>query len=172
MSKRFILTFVLMMIFLMMYQFFFYKPPKRPVGTVKKVTETKTADSSLTPPVEKLIDENPVVVVSPLYEVKISRKGALVTGYKLKKYRDALGRPVELIPAGYGLLDVVSDGLHWKDLNFTSLFDTLRVEDEAVLTLTAVSGEDTLRKTFRFLENSYLIDISLAPGDTFNLLFS
>ncbi|RKY95246.1 MAG: hypothetical protein DRQ06_04050 [Candidatus Hydrothermota bacterium] len=171
MSKRFILTFVLMMIFLMIYQFFFYKPPQRPVGTARKEKETKTADTSLTASVEKVVEENPVVVVSPLYEVRISRKGALLTGYRLKKYRDALGKPVELIPAGYGLLDVISDGLHWKDLDFTSPIDTLRVEGEAELTLTAVSGEDTLRKTFRFTENSYLIDLSLAPGDTFNILF-
>lgn len=171
MSKRFILTFVLMMIVLMMYQFFFYKPPKRPVKATKKATETAAADSSLTAPVEKIAEENPVVVVSPLYEARISRKGGLLIGYKLKKYRDALGKPVELIPEGYGLLDVISDGLNWKDLDFSSDLDTLQVRGEAELTFTAVSGEDTLIKTYRFKENSYLIDVSFAPGDTFNILF-
>ena len=113
-----------------------------------------------------------VRVESPLYRAEFSTKGALLTSFRLKKYLDDHGQPLEMVPqeVSAGTLPL------WLDLDDK---EAARVANESVYTVSSeditVSGNQTqtleftysdgthsYRKKFDFKADSYLINMLLS----------
>jgi YidC/Oxa1 family membrane protein insertase len=148
----------------------------RPQPKPQPQQETPPADSAVvTPAVEDipkpeeieyapLVEDNPIVVETPLYEAKFSRQGGLLIGYRLKEFKGNNGGLVELIPEGTGLFDVVAENIMGRGLVFESNVDQLAIgtADEETLRLTASEGTIRLVKQFIFDGSSFYLGFSVS----------
>jgi YidC/Oxa1 family membrane protein insertase len=169
MGRRFLLTMILIFIFFFIYQLFFFKPPP---PEKKELKEEKTVEEKILPPPEKLtfVEENPVIVETPLIRAEFSRRGGLLIHYYLKKYKTYTGEPLDLIPPGTGLFEVSLEDGEDLDLIFSPSKDTLHIgEDESgELVLKA----QNLEKKFHFKGNSYLFNVEIGGDGNYTLSFA
>lgn len=133
-------------------------PPAAPEATTIEPTASEPART--------------VQIETPLYLAEFTNKGALLTSFRLKKYLDDFGKPLEMIP------QEVDAALRPLKLDFDDKQIT-QLANESVYSVSAqqisVSGNDTkslefvfsdgnhtFRKTFGFRADSYLIDFTVA----------
>ncbi len=162
MDKRFLTYTILIFLFLILYQALFMKPQTK--NKIVKTTSTQTDTTQVEVKKAATIEvKNPIVVKAPTFEAKFSRKGGLLVSYTLNKFHDAYGKPVELIPEGYGMFDFEAGDIKGINLNFTADKDTFVINGNENIVLKAKLNDSlSVTKTFKFDPNIYMIDYTLA----------
>jgi YidC/Oxa1 family membrane protein insertase len=108
------------------------------------------------------------LVSSGLYTYGISTHGGRLVTARLADYRSTVkeeaNRPLELLSAGTGMLDVVvmagNDTISLRDWDFTASAHSVTVQQPQTLTLTGQLGGRTAELTYRFSPDDYRIDVS------------
>jgi YidC/Oxa1 family membrane protein insertase len=182
MEQRLLLAFVLMGGVIFLTQYLLPKPPQPAAQQQKKAAEpapkagtpaaSPAAQSPAAPaadaPVAAQQAEFPVFE-NDMYRVKFSNKGAVALEWVLKQYKDADGKPLDLInAANTGLLGVrpfsysFRDAKPSADLN-DKLFAVTRTPDG--ITFDYADGATVARKAFKFTSGRYLVDVDSAVSE-------
>lgn len=152
----------------------FEKPPAQQTSpAIKQLTAESAPDTGR----EAVIPEKPerkITVETPLYRIVLSEKGAAVTSMVLKKYRETVAADSpykELVPPalkdGTVLLSMsglpAGNGLEQGVYTVDQTADSVPVYDEPVsLRFVHVTNQNIrIEKSYRFLPNSYLIDLTV-----------
>lgn len=167
-------------------------PPPRPPAVTKKSEPaasaqpapseqppaTATAPSNLPPTAAAKTQK--VTVDTPLYHAEFSNKGAVLTSFRLKKYKDDYGQPLEMVPqepAPVALpltMDFEDPALTRQvlDSNFSVDNEYILLEGSSTgeLQLLHSDGRYVFRKYFKFKADSYIIDSVIEARDGANLL--
>jgi len=184
METRLLLAFVLVGIVLVGWNYI-YKPPlppetpasTAPVQNTQPAAEAPKASPAPTPievadipgqiqatKVEEFDIEN------DLYKVRFSNQGAGVQHWILKKYKDGKGKPLDLVntralakvPAPFAL--AFRNQTPHADLN-KGLFQVQRTADQLGVTFEYSDGRTSAKKTFQFMPNSYLVQVTSQVAD-------
>ena len=187
-ARLFIAIGISFLIFFLWSMFLAPKPPEKPAEVAKKESPAlvakaqeksaaaeKPAAAVEAPPVV-IKDEHParsILVETPLYQMKLSEKGAAVTSLVLKKYHESVQKdsPLkELIhPEAVGgtlllgLSGPGEQGLHKAVFASDFSGDRLEVKQQPVqikFQYRTASGL-TVQKIYRFLPDSYLYDLTV-----------
>lgn len=166
MDLRTILAIVIIGVIILLtplYQKWLYRkaPPKfeekPPVGTAS----TDTGTVGLRPPPVVRHGEGVgrgILVETPLYIAELNTKGAILQSWRLKKFSDARGRPLELLRgrSGPGL---VLDGVNLDSVEFSyGGEDTVEVvEGEREVVMKVACGNITVAKHFVFRSDGYTL---------------
>ena len=111
-------------------------------------------------------------VETPLYIAEFTSKGALLTSFRLKKYLDDSGQPLQMVPQEVDLslrplkfefndpkiTEVANQAVYSASAENISLYGN----QERSLEFTHSDGRHTFRKTLGFRGDSYLIDFVIA----------
>ncbi len=118
--------------------------------------------------------EEPYIVDTALYKITFSNRGAVVKSWLLKKYQDSNGKPLELVNTG--ALDKIPAPFSIEFKDRKPDYDANQVlyvakpsTEEPGVDYEYSNGQTTVRKTFRFGQNSYRSQITSevsAPGTT------
>ncbi len=142
-----------------------------PAQVVSRAPERPTPSSppAAAPTVrpKQAAQEMETVIENDLYRVAFSNRGAVVKSWTLKRYRDAKGRPLELVnqPAAASLgypFTVWTEDEALRDKLNAALFQA-EASGSAAPALIAFEYSDGLvsaRKEFRFQHNSYVAEVS------------
>ena len=177
MEQRLLVAFALTALILGGAHYFFPPPPAPP----EKPVATKSAPA----PAPKPIPANPpraipaaempgriqagneetIAVDTDLYNVVFSNRGAVVKSWILKAYKDDRGKPLELVnlralgkvPAPFAL--AFKNQTPETDPN-AALFRVERSDGGLNLAFEFSDGRMDTKKTFRFAQNSYLVQVS------------
>src|ERR1039457_6133340 len=110
-------------------------------------------------------DPFPFSIDTDLFHVSFSNQGGNVRSWVLKKYK-AEGKPLDLVNATAAVADPFPFSIYLSDqqplakkLNWSYYSQTPEADGLGV-TYEFSDGHKTLRKTFRFLKNSYLVQVS------------
>lgn len=188
MEMRMLLAFGLIAVLLLGYQFLMPKPkpPLKPVEQSKKAAAPVTSPAAAAPagstaapaagkkdgtakaePVVQLraSAEQRVTIDTDLYRVVLSNKGAVVTSWTLKKYKDKRNQPLELInnqPADkiyYPFQIDPRGGQIEPNPNFVFFVPEMSADGKGV-TYTYSDGSLTVKKNFQFKDGSYESHVS------------
>ncbi|HZT37099.1 MAG TPA: membrane protein insertase YidC [Bryobacteraceae bacterium] len=186
METRLLLAFVLVMLLLLVTPYFMSSPG--PTGaqniTPKKAAElAKAPPAPATPepaksepsesgaaraatlPIARADQEQTFIVDTRLYHIVFSNRGGVARSWILKQYKDLNGKPLELVntvalsrvpaPFSYDFNNRKPD----IDLNAV-LFQAKQTEDKLGLDFEFSDGAFSAHKSFRFLNDSYLVRIA------------
>ncbi len=176
---RALVAFALSAVVLFAYQYYVAKhAPPKPAPSPPAAAETRPAPSepeAAPPPaaaaatpaaVEAASAERTFIVETDTYLVAFSNRGAVVTSWTLKKYKDELGKPLELVnavavaQAGYPLSYTAPAELNKALFQVeTSPSATGKAAAPIELNFRWSDGKITARKTFRFDKSTYLVEI-------------
>lgn len=190
-ETRLLLAFVLVGIVLVGWNYI-YKPPP-PI-----VNPAATPPAQATPPVAEAPKPAPTPAAPPaqavelpgqvqasqaeefsietdLYSVRFSNQGAVVRSWILKKYKDGKGQPLDLVnspalakvPAPFAL--AFRNQAPPGDPN-KGLFKVARSEDNLGVTFEYSDGRTGTKKSFQFMPDSYLVQITSQVMDNGVLL--
>jgi YidC/Oxa1 family membrane protein insertase len=174
MEIRLLLAFLLMGVVLFVSQYI-YKPPvpakelaKKPVAAETKAPEPSklaTAPAEKPQPVAGQVagqSEETFAVETELYHIVFSNRGATVRSWKLNKFKDSAGKPLDLVNVSVlGKVDPPFSLLFpdspkpATDLN-QALFAVKRSADGLNVEFEFSDGKTSCRKSFEFSKNSYL----------------
>ncbi len=183
---RVLLAFALSAGVLFVYQYFMVKPaPPRPPASAKTTAEPPPlpAAPAKNPPkpsaapaaaarAEAAAGEQILEMDTGAYQLKLSNRGAVVTSWTLKRYKNESGGPLELVnvaalkEAGYPLSIVAGEKTPAAEVN-QALFAVETTPRASSGKLTAPvtldfrwsNGSVRARKTLRFARDSYLVEI-------------
>ncbi|HYI94047.1 MAG TPA: membrane protein insertase YidC [Bryobacteraceae bacterium] len=180
-EKRLLIAFALMGLVLFLTQYFY--PQAAPQNSVKPVKEA-TAKQAVEPPAASAAkpadapaSPTPAAgqiaaakselhtIDTDVYKIVFSNHGAVVRSWQLKQYRDGSGKPLELVNSAaaakthYPFSLIFDNQTPSTDLN-QALFVARPTADGLGIDFEYSSGRTTGRKTFRFLKNSYLSQVS------------
>ncbi len=180
MEQRLLLAFVLMGLVLFLTPYF-YKPAPPAKTTIKSTDQNASAStksaavapaappqSAPSEPVPGQIaatTEQQFVIDTDIYQVTLSNRGGTVRSWTLKKYRDKLGKPLELInAASYSkvappLSLVLRDDKAADALNY-GLYVAKPTANGLGIDYEFSNGKDYAKKTFQFSKAGYLAQIS------------
>jgi YidC/Oxa1 family membrane protein insertase len=176
MEIRLLLAFLLMGLVLFLTPYF-YKPqpppkPAAPAAAQKAVAEPKVEPPkpapvpSPAPPAALAADkEEQWEMDNGVYRITFSNRGAVVRSWILTRYRDSQGNPLQLVNlkaverSGYPLSLVFKDTTPPVDPN-TALFAVQRSGGGLHLDFQFSDGTTYFRKSFRFEQGSYLVEIA------------
>jgi YidC/Oxa1 family membrane protein insertase len=134
---------------------------------VEKPPAAETAEAAKAPivPVIQAQAAPPFVIDTDLYKITFSNQGANVRGWLLKKSL-ADGKPLELVNTATAVEDPYPFSLYMADrqalakkLN-AALYRQTVDPDGFGVTYDFSDGHTTVRKTFRFQKNSYLVQVT------------
>jgi YidC/Oxa1 family membrane protein insertase len=199
MDKKLLIFLLLFFAFFFVWQKFIvspyvekHAPPKPPpVATKNAPATTSQPNASSTPAPTKpgspttltptsSTQTHKVTVDTPLYRAEFSSKGAVLTSFRLKKYKDDFGQPLELVPDELASksLPLTMDSED-PELTRRALNSNFSVNDE-YLRLDGNSNKDiqflfsdgryTFRKYFKFKADSYIIDSIMEAHDGANFI--
>ena len=165
MDFRTILAIVIIGIIILLtplYQKWLYRkaPPKLEEKPPPAETTSTEAVELRPPPVVRQGEEigRSIVVETPLYTAELSTKGAVLRSWRLKKFLDSRGRPLELLRgrSGPGL---VLEGVNLDSVEFSyGGEDTLKlVEGEREVVMKVACGNITVAKHFVFRSDGYTL---------------
>lgn len=188
METRLLLAFVLVMLLLLVTPYFMPSPGPRGTQNVtpKKAAEmTKTppappapapepakaasseagASKAATLPVTRADQEQTFTIDTRLFHIVFSNRGGVVRSWILKQYKDLNGQPLEIVntvalskvpaPFSYDFNERKPD----IDLN-AALFQAKQTDDKLGLDFDFSDGAFSAHKSFRFLNDSYLVRIA------------
>lgn len=188
METRLLLAFVLVMLLLLVTPYFMPSPGPRGTQNVtpKKAAEmTKTppappapapepakaasseggASKTATLPVTRADQEQTFTIDTRLFHIVFSNRGGVVRSWILKQYKDLNGQPLEIVntvalskvpaPFSYDFNERKPD----IDLN-AALFQAKQTDDKLGLDFDFSDGAFSAHKSFRFLNDSYLVRIA------------
>src|SRR5262245_12557889 len=168
-----------------------HSPPKPPAVATKNAPAANPQQSTSAPaPVKPgtattlaptvSTQTHKVTVDTTLYHAEFSSKGAVLTSFRLKKYKDDFGQPLELVPDELAskALPLTMD-FEDPELTRRALNSNFSVNDES-LTLDGSStkevqflfsdGRYAFRKYFKFKADSYIIDSIVEAHDGANFI--
>ncbi len=205
MEKRLIIAIGLSVLIIVGFNILF---PQRPVVPVKQPAQASapaTAGTAAVPagtitptaagepkPAQPVAQAGPEIVTrieTDLYSADISSNGGVIKSWRLKKYKDISGNPIEMLvyPAGMKPLVVVPEGTTWQEAQgygFTSNMDSLSLnasnpEGEVTLMYSGPDGK-SVKKRLVFKNGTYSVGVeveavgykgySLYMGDSFGSL--
>ncbi len=115
-----------------------------------------------------------VTVESDLYRAVVDNRGAVVTSWQLKQYKAARGEPFEMVAGGTGAEARFPGTIVFEDAaaSATAARENYAVEIEggggpgaltppATVTMRLRRGDLTVEKTFHFLRENYIVQLSL-----------
>jgi YidC/Oxa1 family membrane protein insertase len=188
METRLLLAFVLVMLLLLVTPYFMSSPGPKGTQNVtpKKAAElTKTppappppatepakappgqasAGKAATLPVTRANQEQTFTIDTKVYRIVFSNRGGVVRNWILKQYKDLNGQPLEIVntvalakvpaPFSYDFNERKPD----IDLN-AALFEAKQTDDKLGLDFDFSDGAFSAHKSFRFLNDSYLVRIA------------
>jgi YidC/Oxa1 family membrane protein insertase len=188
METRLLLAFVLVMLLLLVTPYFMSSPGPKGTQNVtpKKAAElTKTppappapapepakpapgasgVEKAATLPVTRADQEQTFTIDTKLYHIVFSNRGGVVRNWILKQYKDLDGKPLEIVntvalakvpaPFSYDFNERKPD----VDLN-AALFQAKETDDKLGLDFDFSDGAFSAHKSFRFLNDSYLVRIA------------
>ena len=177
-EARLLLAFVLMGLVLFLTPYFLPKPPVTPKPVVKQGQPVKPdqaaavkpptpAEAPVTTPVDAATaqKEELFTVETQVYRVAFSNRGAVVHSWLLKNYKDASGKPLEVVnqlavSKVYYPLSLWFKGQNPStDIN-QALFVPKPTADGLGIDYEFSNGKTTARKSFRFEPKSYLVKVS------------
>ncbi|HEU0123374.1 MAG TPA: membrane protein insertase YidC [Bryobacteraceae bacterium] len=181
MEQRLLLAFVLMGGVIFLSQYLLPKPPqsaaqKKAAEATKKQEAPASAAPAATPapagetaaPTVATQADYPVFE-NDLYRVKFSNKGAVVLEWSLKQFKDAEGKPLNLVnDENVTLLGTRPFAYQFKeqkpssDLN-EKLFAVTRTADGVAFDYN--DGSTVARKSFRFIPGRYLADVDSSVAE-------
>jgi len=191
MERRLLLAIFLTFLVLTVYQWMLPKAPPAPAAnaTTSAGAQAKAADAKPStpappplPPVETMVaapEEKSITVDNGLVKAVFSNRGATLVSWQLDKYRDAGGRPVDLVPHDVPSTEVrpfslkLDDNAKSERLN-TALYSTTAegsIDATKAPTSIAFEYQDAsglhVRKQFRMEPNSYVLGFSsnVTDGD-------
>jgi YidC/Oxa1 family membrane protein insertase len=205
MEKRLLIAFVLSMAVLVVYGLFV--PQKRPtVGTTQQTGEVKPAspasaeNKGQTPAEERAKTEQPentettpsktphhkiesglqerlVHVNTGLVSAVISSKGGVIKSWKLKKYKDEEGNPLEMVQYEDGVMPllVVPEGMTSEEassMDYSIEGGDIDIDEKGEAGLTLISQTKDGRKITKrllFHGNSYRFDVDVSGIDEYNI---
>jgi YidC/Oxa1 family membrane protein insertase len=185
METRLLLAFVLVGIVLVGWNYI-YKPPvppETPASTAPAQTTQPAAEApkGAPAPTPEQIAEIPgqiqaaqaeeFDIETDLYKVRFSNQGAVVQHWILKKYKDGKGKPLDLVntralakvPAPFAL--AFRNQAPHGDPN-KGLFKVERTADQLGVTFEYSDGRTSAKKTFQFMPNSYLVQVTSQVADS------
>ena len=152
-------------------------PETSPQSSISTPTQPGTP-ASLTPTVST--QTHKVTVDTSLYRAEFSSKGAVLTSFRLKDYKDDFGNPLELVPdelASKALpltMDFEDPELTRRVLNsnFSVSNEYLKLEGSSTQELQFLfsDGRYAFRKYFKFKADSYIIDSIVEAHDGSNFI--
>lgn len=175
---RALLAFALSAVVLFLYQHYMVKPAP-PAPPKPAVTESKPAapapqtpapaapaktPATATPTVASAAEQT-FIVETDTYLVSLSNRGAVVTSWTLKKYKDEAGKPLELVnrtpapEASYPFAYAAESDLNQALFRTSTGGSGARLQAPISLAFEWSDGNLTARKTFRFSRNSYVVDV-------------
>lgn len=193
MEKRVIIAVVLSVAVLFLFNFFFRPPEvKKPLPVQTTQTQPGKAVAPATPqpqatPAPPAAKPAPAVAEAPakeitintdLYTAVISTRGGVIKSWKLKKYKDASGSPLEMVTNTAMMpLIVAPDGAQWQDAEkypYTADKDQIDLtgKETGTLTLTYSSPDGKgITKTLDLTGNNYAfgLDVKTAGISTYTI---
>jgi YidC/Oxa1 family membrane protein insertase len=185
MEQRLLLAFSLMLVVLVASQYLLPKPPIRPADKQEQkqgapkaeippaVKPSTPAEGTPEPTGETVATKaEDITLDTDLYTIKFSNRGAVVTSWILKNYKQDLGNPASKRPPlelvnleNVKLTGIAPFSLYFKDQKPAAdlskvLYVVKRGDDGLSLTFEYASGKTISRKSFKFQKASYLSDIS------------
>jgi YidC/Oxa1 family membrane protein insertase len=176
-ETRLLLAFVLVGIVLVAWNYI-YKPPQ-PATPPVTVPAPATQPAAETPKPIAATPAKPIdvpgqvqasqveefTIETDLYHVQFSNQGAVVRSWILKKYKDGKGQPLELVntkalskvPPPFAVS--FRNQAPPTDAN-KGLFKVTRSADNLGVTFEYSDGRTATKKTFQFMPNSYLVQIT------------
>jgi YidC/Oxa1 family membrane protein insertase len=190
METRLLLAFVLVGIVLVAWNYIYKPPPVTPPVNPQAQTTQPAAVSDNVPKPSPAAAPAQVVdlpgqvqagqaeefaIETDLYRVRFSNQGAVVRSWILKQYKDGNGRPLELVntralsrlPAPFAL--AFRNQAPASDPN-KGLFEVERSADNLAVTFLYSDGRTATKKTFQFMQKSYLVQITCQVVDNGVLL--
>ena len=182
MEMRLLLAFVLMGLVLFVTPYIYKQPPAPDTKTGANQAQT-TGSAKTESPATAPINEQPAPPVSAevpgqvqatelqdftidtnLYEVTFSNRGAVVQRWVLKKFKDSRGKPVDLVNTRALAKVPAPFSVTFKGQAPAGDFDKALYRVQRPDPLTAnfeySDGRVDIKKTFKFLPNSYLVAIN------------
>ncbi len=172
-QKNLLIAFALMGLAVFGMQYFVPAPPAEQPKQEKKseaqaVREAVQAPPSAPAPVVPAVaaaKEEILKIETNVYRVQFSNKGAVATSWILKNYKDSRGKPLQLVSeTGTGKVGYpFAFQLNGKELNPNLnwyLFASNVSPDGLTVTFDYASGNNRARKTFKFQEETYLVQVS------------
>ncbi len=176
MEKNLIIAIVLSAAILVGYNYLF--PPfkaapqaKAPIAAQAGPQTAPAPAPAAPPPVVSLLNVSgapikDITIDTSLYTAVITTEGGTVKSFKLKKYEDARGRPLEMVPPGgqtmpLALVPAGTTPAQAGSVIYTADKDSLVLTKGGAGTLTLTAqGQDgkSLIKTLTFRDGSYVID--------------
>ena len=140
-------------------------PAAAPAETAAPAQIVHEDESAATGPATQAKFEPTFSIDTDLFHVSFSNQGGNVRSWVLKKYK-AEGKPLDLVNATAAVADPFPFSIYLADqqplakkLNWSYYSQTPEADGLGV-TYEFSDGHNTLRKTFRFLKNSYLVQVS------------
>jgi YidC/Oxa1 family membrane protein insertase len=178
-EKRLLLAFALMGAVLFITQYFYPQSPQNAVKPVKQATpqQAQTPDKPDQPvaPAETqagapagqaIATKSELYTIdTDVYKIVFSNHGAVVRSWELKQYRDGAGKPLQLVntfaapKTHYPFSLIFENQSPATDVN-QSLYVARPTPDGLGIDFELSTGRTTVRKSFRFLKNSYLSQVS------------
>jgi YidC/Oxa1 family membrane protein insertase len=176
-EKRLLLAFALMGAVLFITQYFF---PQSPQSTLKPAKQAATPQQAQTPPPASQPAAPPATpsagqtaattsdlytIQTDVFKVVFSNHGAVVRSWELMKYRDGTGKPLELVntfaatKTHYPFSLLFENHSPSADLN-QALWVAHLTSDGLGIDFEYSNGRSASRKSFRFLKNSYLTQVT------------
>lgn len=173
-EKRLLIAFALMGAVLFVTQYFY--PQSSPQKTIKPVQQATPqqaekpaapAEAATTPTTAQTAAAKSELytIDTDVYKVVFSNHGAVVRSWELKQYRDGTGKPLQLVNAiaasktHYPFAIVFENQPPSTDVN-QALYVARPTGDGLGIDFEYSSGRSLARKSFRFLKNSYLSQIT------------
>ncbi len=148
--------------------------PATPASAVIPSSKTSKDQQATQASAVQGTSEEAYVVDTALYKISFSNRGGVVKSWQLKKYQDSNGKPLELVNTGSLGKITAPFAIEFKDRK--PEFDANQVlyvakpaADEPGVDYEYSNGQTTVRKSFRFGQNSYRSQITSevsAPGTT------
>jgi YidC/Oxa1 family membrane protein insertase len=169
-----------------------HAPPKPPAAATKNAPSPNPAPSSAsnTAPINPgtsstlaptaSTQTHKVTVDTTLYRAEFSSKGAVLTSFRLKKYKDDFGQPLELVPDELAsksqplTMDFEDPELTRRALNsnFSVNEEYLTLDGSSTKEVTFLfsDGRYSFRKYFKFRADSYIFDSIVEAHDGANFI--
>jgi YidC/Oxa1 family membrane protein insertase len=184
MEKRVIIAVALSIAVLLGFNYLFPTPApvknkeaQAPASKAVPATQATSAPSTVpaapvTPPapVTASEPERTIVVDTDLYTGVISTHGGVIKSWKLKKYKDTSGKPIEMVTVSDGMapLVVAPEGMDWRtaqNLPYKADHESVELagsEGQESLSLTCVTPDGrSITKTLTFKNSGYDVGIDV-----------
>jgi YidC/Oxa1 family membrane protein insertase len=196
MDKKLLIFLLIFFAFFFAYQKFIVDPyfkksapapavtePRKDQPTQKQAPSPTPAPPTTAPPsIQKPtagMTVQKITIDTPLYHAEFSSKGAILTSFRLNKYLDDFGKPLEMVPQNRAPNRPLSFDFEDPELSKKAVESNFSVDQQS-LTLGGTStgemnfsysdGKYYFRKYFKFKADSYLIDSVVEAKDGPNIL--